>query len=98
MLEGLKNQPYVAEKRIKYIHKDLVTPGKAHESNTQQINIFEAEDKATNTQTTVFLEQASPVKNDLNIQLVEIPCHICKELVMPGDDYTCHINFAHDIF
>ena len=40
VLEGLKNQPYVAEKRIKYIHKDLVTPGKAHESNTQQINIF----------------------------------------------------------
>ena len=42
VLEGLKNQPYVAERRIKYIHKDLVTPGKAHESNTQQINIEQA--------------------------------------------------------
>ena len=28
----------------------------------------------------------------------EVPCYICKDLVMLGDDYTCHLNYDHDIF
>jgi len=27
----------------------------------------------------------------------EVPCHICKELVLLGDDYRCHLNIAHGI-
>ena len=35
---------------------------------------------------------------DNDILDVEVPCYICKDLVMLGNDYLCHLNYAHDIF
>ena len=33
-----------------------------------------------------------------NIYAGEVECVICcKDTVIPGDDYKCHLNFAHDI-
>merc|ERR1712215_397805 len=38
------------------------------------------------------------VKMDTDILDVEVPCYICKEMVILGNDYRCHLNFAHEIF
>eukprot|EP00091_Calanus_sinicus_P013352 TRINITY_DN29672_c0_g1_i1.p1 TRINITY_DN29672_c0_g1~~TRINITY_DN29672_c0_g1_i1.p1 ORF type:complete len:115 (-),score=40.26 TRINITY_DN29672_c0_g1_i1:110-454(-) len=35
---------------------------------------------------------------DNDILDVEVLCYICKDLVMLGNDYLCHLNYAHDIF
>merc|ERR1712129_279762 len=35
---------------------------------------------------------------DKDVLDIEVPCYICKELVILGNDYRCHLNFAHDIF
>ena len=35
--------------------------------------------------------------NGSNISASEVECVICKDPVIPGDDYKCHLNFAHDI-
>ena len=34
---------------------------------------------------------------DNDILDVEVPCYICKDLVMLGNDYLCHLNYAHGI-
>ena len=34
---------------------------------------------------------------DNDILDIEVPCYICKDLVMLGNDYRCHLNYAHDI-
>ena len=35
---------------------------------------------------------------DNDILDVEVPCYICKDFVMLGNDYLCHLNYAHYIF
>ena len=35
---------------------------------------------------------------DNDVLDIEVPCYICKELVILGNDYRCHLNFAHNIF
>ena len=35
---------------------------------------------------------------DKDVLDIDVPCYICKELVILGNDYRCHLNFAHDIF
>ena len=35
---------------------------------------------------------------DPDVLDIEVPCYICKEMVILGNDYRCHLNFAHDIF
>ena len=43
VLEGFKAQPYVDGKRVKYTDTNLVAPKKSLSTNTQQINIQQAE-------------------------------------------------------
>ena len=43
VLEGFKAQPYVDGRRVKYTDTDLVAPKKSLSTNTQQINIQQAE-------------------------------------------------------
>merc|ERR1712215_466690 len=35
---------------------------------------------------------------DNDILDVEAACYVCDDLVMLGNDYQCHLNYAHDIF
>ena len=35
---------------------------------------------------------------DSDVLDIEVPCYICKDHVMLGNDYRCHLNYAHDIF
>merc|ERR1712096_193071 len=37
------------------------------------------------------------LRMDNDILDIEVPCYICKDLVMLGNDYRCHLNYAHDI-
>merc|ERR1712096_570065 len=43
-------------------------------------------------------ESFSQDKMDPDVLDIEVPCYICKEMVILGNDYRCHLNFAHDIF
>merc|ERR1712183_1195781 len=43
-------------------------------------------------------ETFSEDKMDPDVLDIEVPCYICKEMVILGNDYRCHLNFAHDIF